>query len=85
LAEATREFDREGTILRTKPLSAEMRAQWARVKKRGRPRIGKGSKRVLISMEADLLAQTDRLARRRGIGRSELIAEGLKSVLAKAS
>ncbi|HEX4052970.1 MAG TPA: hypothetical protein VHX86_01765 [Tepidisphaeraceae bacterium] len=85
LTEATKEFDREGTILRTKPLSAEMRRKWEKAKKRGRPKVGGGSKRVLISMETGLLFRADKLARRRGIGRSELIAEGLKTLLAKAS
>ena len=85
LADATREFDREGTILRTKPLSTDMRRKWAKAKKRGRPKVGGGAKRVLISMETSLLAQADKLARQRGIGRSELIAEALKTVLAKAS
>jgi hypothetical protein len=85
LAKATVDFDREGTILQTSPLSRKMRNRWAKAGKRGRPRMGKGSKRVLISMERGLLQRTDRLARRRGIGRSELIAEGLETILAKAS
>ena len=39
LTEATKEFDREGTILRTKPLIAEMRRKWEKAKKRGRPEV----------------------------------------------
>jgi hypothetical protein len=85
LAKATGDFDREGTILETSPLTRTMRNRWIKAGKRGRPKMGKGSKRVLISMEKGLLQRTDRLARQRGIGRSELIAEGLMSLLAKAS
>jgi hypothetical protein len=85
LAKVTGDFDREGTILQTGPLTRKMRSRWVKAGKRGRPRMGKGSKRVLISMEKGLLQRTDKLARRRGIGRSELIAEGLKTLLAKAS
>jgi tRNA U34 5-methylaminomethyl-2-thiouridine-forming methyltransferase MnmC len=85
LAKATEDFNREGTILRTSSLNRKMRNRWAKAGKRGRPRMGKGSKRVLISMEKGLLQRTDELARRRGIARSELIAEGLETILAKAS
>lgn len=85
LAKATEEFDGEGTILRASPLSPRMRSRWAKAGKRGRPKTGKGSKRVLISMERGLLQRADILARERGIGRSELIAEGLKTLLAEAS
>jgi hypothetical protein len=85
LAKATGDFDREGTILQTGPLTRKMKSRWVKAAKRGRPRMGKGSKRVLISMEKGLLQRTDKLARRRGIGRSELIAEGLKTLFAKAS
>jgi hypothetical protein len=85
LAKATAEFDREGTILQTLPLSEKMKRRWERAGRRGRPRRGKGSKRVLISMEKGLLQRADQLARRRGIGRSELIARSLETILAQAS
>jgi hypothetical protein len=85
LAKATAEFNHEGTILQSSPLNRKMRNRWAKAGKRGRPRMGKGSKRVLISMEMGLLQRADKLARLRGVGRSELIAEGLETLLAKAS
>jgi hypothetical protein len=77
------QFDRE--FVPTAPLTAAMRAQHERAKrKRGRPRIGKGSKDVMISVEKDLLKQADRYAKTHGISRSELFARGVKIFL-KAS
>ena len=66
----------------TKPLSPLMAAKWARAKRgRGRPRIGEGSERVLISMEKRLLLVTDALARRKGLDRSKLVALAIREML----
>ena len=43
--------------------------------RRGRPRIGKGAKKISISFEGGPLKQTDALARKKGVNRSELIAD----------
>jgi hypothetical protein len=53
-------------------------------KQRGRPRIGEGSKSVLISLEKGLLDKADRFAKTKKISRSELIAKALRDVLSKA-
>ena len=63
----------------SRPLNAAERAQWARfqakVKRRmGRPKIGKGSAIISLSVERDLLARADRYAKAHGLGRSELFA-----------
>lgn len=80
LKEATSEFDADFVADTFGPPTASAKAQDVRARKRlvGRPRVGQGAARVLITVERGLLARTDALARRRGISRSELIAEGLR-------
>jgi hypothetical protein len=83
LAEATKEFDQEFIIDKSRPLSREARALWLRAKRKpGRPRLGKGAKRISVSVEGGLLAQSDALARRLKIPRAQIIARGLRAVLA---
>ena len=78
-------FDREHVGVPGRPLTEAQKRQHRRAKNRGgRPTIGKGAKRVLISMERGLLTQLDSHAKRSGMTRSQLIAESVKSVLAKA-
>ena len=87
LREATREFDRERPGVPGRPLNREERQLHRQVAKRarmGRPRIGLGAKRVLISIERALLDQADRYARQQRISRSQLFAQGVRWVLAKA-
>ncbi|MCC6422131.1 MAG: hypothetical protein IT447_01520 [Phycisphaerales bacterium] len=86
LNEATRKYDSE--LIPTTPLTAEMRKrlQEAKAKARaGRKPVGQGSKRVLITMERGLLQEADRLARQKGMSRSQLIADGLKTILTKSA
>ena len=83
LAEATKEFDEEFVIDRTRPMNAAERARWERAK-RGRPRVGKGSRAVSVTIEVGLLERADRVARQRGVTRARLIAEGLRRVVGKA-
>jgi hypothetical protein len=85
LQEATAEFDQEMVGARARPLSAEERAWWNRVRRApGRPRRGRGAKVVSVSLEQGLLARSDALARQLGISRALLIERGLKAVLAAA-
>jgi hypothetical protein len=66
----------------TKPLPPAMAAAWDRAKRgRGRPRIGEGAEKVLISIEKRLLLVTDALARRKGLDRSKLIARAIREML----
>jgi hypothetical protein len=55
-----------------------------RLRRRGRPRIGKGAKRVLVTIEKDLLARADKFARKNGYTRAALIAHALQSVMSPA-
>lgn len=87
LREATRAYDRELPTDRSglpgRPLNAQERRQWQAVqRKMGRPRIGKGVKRVMISLEADLLKESDVYARRHNLNRSQLISAGLRKLMA---
>ena len=66
----------------TRPLPPEMAAVWDRAKRgRGRPRIGAGAEKVLISMEKRLLLVTDALAKRKGLDRSKLVAHAIREML----
>src|SRR5882724_11927472 len=84
-----RDIDRRTTKelrAESRPLNAAERRQWKRFKKKlGRPKIGKGTKSVSISLEKSLLHQADRFARRAGMSRSELIAQGVRAVIGSAA
>ena len=83
LRSETAEFDKEMVVTKSKPLTAEERAWWKRVRRRpGRPRRGRGAKVVSVSLEQELLARSDALAKNLGISRALLIERGLKAVLA---
>ena len=87
LRAATHEFDRELPTgpdgLPGRPLNSAERKQWRAVRRKmGRPRIGKGVKRVMISLEEDLLKRSDVYARRHHLNRSQLISAGLRKLIA---
>jgi len=83
LSEATKEFDEEFVVDKCKPLSPEMRERWERAKRKvGRPKQGRGVRVISVSVERDLLARSDALARKMGLSRAALISRGLKAVLA---
>jgi hypothetical protein len=78
LAAATREFDVEFVAETFGPLSARGKAAHRRARNRvGRPRIGKGTRRINITLERGLLSKADRLAREWGWSRSKVIAASL--------
>jgi hypothetical protein len=83
LAEATAEFDKEFVADTFGPMTPEMRARWEAAKRKpGRPRDGQGVQVISVSIEKELLARSDALAKRKKISRARLIARGLKAVLA---
>jgi len=55
--------------------------QHQRAAKVGRPVIGKGAKRITITMEQRLLGKVDSFARRNKMTRSALIANGVRAML----
>ena len=86
LAAATAKYDKPFVALReSKPLTPGMRRMHASAAKRGRPRIGKGSAKLYVSMERGLLKRVDAFARAHGISRSQLIARGVRAVLNSAA
>lgn len=84
LDEEVAKFDQEFIVETAKPLTAKERRTDQRAKsKRGRPRIGAGARRVLVSIEASLLRRLDLYAHKHGLTRSALIVRGLEVLLAK--
>ena len=76
----------EQLLADSRPLNKKERAEWKRIKaKMGRPRIGKGTTNVSVSLEKNLLKAADRFARKHGMSRSELVARGVKAVIGSAA
>ena len=83
LARQTSEFDGELIVDTFRPLSKRSRARWEAVRgKLGRPRRGKGAQAISLTVERELLARCDALARKLKISRAGLIARGIRAVLA---
>ena len=83
------EFDRLGaaaervTYRNSRPLKPQDRRALARAARRaGRPRIGAGARRINITVEKTLLGHADAYARKHGLTRAAIVAEGLLRVLA---
>lgn len=68
-----------------KPTRAELVELEPLVNKVGRPKVGKGSKAVTVTIERDLLQRADALARAAGMKRSEFFTLGLQYLLARKS
>jgi hypothetical protein len=82
LAEATAAYGRELAIDQFRPLTKAARDRWEKARRNpGRPRRGKGVKVISVSVEQDLLVQSDKLAKRLGVSRARLIERGLRVVL----
>jgi len=82
LAEATKQFDEPFVVDQSRPLTPAERKQWKRLKrKRGRPKIGQGFKRVSMSLEKGLLKRATALAKKRRVSRSKLFAQMLQKAL----
>jgi hypothetical protein len=76
----------EETLARSRPLNARERRQWRRFKnKMGRPKVGKGAKTISLTVEMGLLKQADAYAKRHGISRAKLVAQGLQVILGSAA
>ena len=83
LREATKEFDEEFVILKSKPLSPEMRARWekARRKKPSKPQPAAG---LSVTIRSDLLSWLTAQAKKRKLSRSRFVAELLESARSQA-
>lgn len=83
LADATRVFDQPFAFEKARPMTAAERAE-ERMLRRGRPRIGRGAKKISVSLESGVLQATDTLAKKKGMKRSELIARFVVAGLKRA-
>jgi len=82
LRKATKRYDAEfAADADAKPLTAAQRELHRKARRVGRPKLGKGSQVVSLSVEKELLARADAYAKRRGLGRSETFILGLKGLL----
>jgi hypothetical protein len=82
LREATKAFDEEMVVDRSRPMTAAERKAWDTARRKpGRPRRGAGAKVISVSVERTLLARSDALARDLGISRAALVERGLRAVL----
>jgi hypothetical protein len=73
-------------LSRSRPLSAAERKQYRRFKaKIGRPPVGKGARTISLTVERELLEQADAYAKRHGLTRAKLVAQGLKTILGSAA
>ena len=57
----------------------------ARRKQMGRPKIGKGTQAVSITIELGLLKKADAVAKRRKVNRSQLITQALEREIERSS
>jgi hypothetical protein len=84
-----RNFDAETaeqSVARSRPLDAKERKQWRRFKaKMGRPKVGKGAKTISLTVERELLKRADTYAKRHGMSRARLVAEGLRAMIGRAA
>ncbi len=85
LDKEVQKFDGEFIADIARPLSPKERARESRAKrKRGRPMIGKGVKRVLVTIEQDLLQHCDAYARKKKLTRAAVVTRGLKALLGES-
>src|SRR5690348_2458398 len=71
----------ESMLARSRPLNARERAQWRRFKAKGR----KVAKTISLTIEKDLLKRADAYAKRYGMTRAALVAQGLQAILGSAA
>jgi hypothetical protein len=73
-------------LARSRPLNAAERAQWRRFKRKmGRPKIGGGARTISLTVERNLLKRADAYAKRHGISRAKLVAQGLAAIIGTAA
>jgi hypothetical protein len=79
-------FDRGQSMDKLRPLSAKNKLLGAAAqRRRGRPRLGTGAVKVLVTLDPALLEQADRYAKVQHLKRSQLISRALKNEIRRAS
>jgi len=75
-------FDREFIESEANPLTPELKRKLRRGRRKpGRPVVGKDAKRVLVTIERDLLRRADTFRKKRNLSRAQLIAKGIEAIL----
>lgn len=75
-------LDREDVTAEFSPLTPGQRKRWERIRRGpGRPKIGKGTKVVSVTVEKDLLGRADAFARDAGLTRARVVGLALESFL----
>ena len=76
-------LDRPIPLSETRPLTPAQQASWDRAtgRKPGRPKVGDGTKSVLVSVEKGLLKEADTYAKAKGLKRTQLVAIGLRMAM----
>jgi len=78
----TVDLDREFVAEEFCAMTPAQKDRWTQAKRRrGRPRQGAGTKPISVTIEKGLLRQVDRFAKRRRVGRSQLISRGLQALV----
>jgi hypothetical protein len=73
-------------LARSRPLNAAERRRWRGFQQKlGRPRIGRGSQAISLTLEKSLLERADAFAKRFGLSRSQLVAESLRDKMGRAA
>jgi hypothetical protein len=79
---AVKLLDRESPFEESRPLSPKGKALWDLAKRRrGRPKLGTGAVRVLVTLDPRLLERVDAYAKEENLKRSQLIARALEKEL----
>src|SRR5437773_3807804 len=87
LREATKEYDAENVNPKPVPVPAAEQALMKRFmrnaraeakRSRGRPKLGKGARSVLITIDPKLLKRADTFAKRKRLSRSALFSRGIE-------
>jgi hypothetical protein len=77
-------LDRESLFEESRPLSPKGKALWELAKRRrGRPKLGAGAVKVLVTFDPALLERVDAYAKGKNLKRSQLIALALKKQIAR--
>ena len=83
LREATKEFNEPFVFEKSRPLTAEERALWEQVKAKGESAAnGKPEAHIAVRLDKALLERCTALAKKKRLTRDELIARGLRALLA---
>ncbi|MGD0769827.1 MAG: hypothetical protein ABSB42_16710 [Tepidisphaeraceae bacterium] len=78
-------FDKgEVPLSQSRPLTPAERKQWSQIRRGlGRPKIGRGSVIVPISIERGLLEEVNEFAASHHLKRSQMMAQGLRLLMRK--